>query len=79
MEFLSKYTAGLSRAFVAFLRLFTFKSGFPLNLTVDILLLAPVIGDQNHLCVVYHLTSLKFNISGKCFTGPVQHTNLLKR
>ena len=36
MEFLSKYTAGLSRAFVAFLRLFTFKSGFPLNLTVDI-------------------------------------------
>ena len=46
------------------------------NLTVDILLLAPVIGDQNHLCVVQHLTSLKFNISGKCFTGPVQHTNL---
>ena len=52
MEFLSKYTAGLSRAFVAFLRLFTFKSGFPLNLTVDILLLAPVIGDQNDICVV---------------------------
>ena len=52
MEFLSKYTAGLSRAFVAFLRLFTFKSGVPFNLTVDILLLAPVIGDQNDFCVV---------------------------
>ena len=46
------------------------------SLTVDILLLAPVIGDQNDLCVVERLTSLKFNISGKCFTGPVQHTNL---
>ena len=135
MEFLSKYTAGLSRAFVAFLRLFEIQDTLSLvshlngktligysdlpkfvashlsaklvvdpslkltvsaleeglsvlaspmvdvehdgrNLTVDILFLAPVIGDQNDLCVVERLTSLKFNISGKCFTGPVQHTNL---
>ena len=135
MEFLSKYTAGLSRAFVAFLRLFEIQDTLSLvshlngktligysdlpkfvashlsaklvvdpslkltvsaleeglsvlaspmvdvehdgrNLTVDILLLAPLIGDQNDLCVVERLTSLKFNISGKCFTGPVQHTNL---
>ena len=111
MEFLSKYTAGLSRAFVAFLRLFKIQHTLSLvshltgkmftgysdlpkfvashlstklvvdpslkltvsaleeglsvlltsmvdverdgrNLTVDILLLAPVIADQNHLCVV---------------------------
>ena len=26
--------------------------------------------------MVEHLTPLKFNMSGKCFTGPVQHTNL---
>jgi len=111
MEFLSTYTAGLSRAFVAFLRLFkiqdtlslvshlngkmltsysdlpkfvtshlsaklvvdpslkltvsALEEGFSVlaspmvevehdrrNLTVDILLLAPVIGDQNDLCVV---------------------------
>ena len=135
MEFLSKYTAGLSRAFVAFFRLFEIQDTLSLvshlngktligysdlpkfvashlsaklvvdpslkltvsaleeglsvlaspmvdvehdgrNLTVDILLLAPVIGDQNDLCVVERLTSLKFNSSGKCFTGPVQHTNL---
>ena len=47
------------------------------NLTVDILLLAPVIGDQNDLCVVERLTSLKFNISGKCFTGPVKINSTL--
>ena len=111
MEFLSKYTAGLSRAFVAFFRLFEIQDILSLvtcvrnrqmglysdlpkfvasrlsaklvvdpslkltvsaleeglsvlltsmvdverdgrNLTVDILLLAPVIADQNHLCVV---------------------------
>ena len=45
------------------------------NPTVDIFLVAPVIGDQKDLCVVERLTSLKFNILGKCFTGPVQHTN----
>lgn len=46
------------------------------DLTVDILLLAPEITDENSFCVVQHLTPLKFNISGKCFSGPVQHTNL---
>ena len=46
------------------------------NLTTDILLLAPEIMDKNSFCVVEHLTPLKFNISGKCFSGPVQHTNL---
>ena len=135
MEFLSKYTAGLSRAFVAFFRLFEIQDTFSLvtcvrnrqmglysdlpkfvashlsaklvvdpslkltvsaleeglsvlasplvdvehdgrNLTVDILLLAPVVRDQNDFSIVERLTSLKFNISGKCFTGPVQHTNL---
>ena len=30
----------------------------------------------NSFCVVEHLTPLKFNLLGKCFTGPVQHTNL---
>ena len=46
------------------------------NLTIDILLLVPEITDKNSFCVVEHLTPLKFNISGKCFSGPVQHTNL---
>ena len=46
------------------------------NLTIDILLLAPEITDRNSFCVVEHFTPLKFNISGKCFSGPVQHTNL---
>ena len=135
MEFLSKYTAEINRAFVAFLRLFeiqdTLSQIFHLNekplvgysdlpkfisshlsaklsidpslrltitaleeglsvlagpmvdvehngqnLTIDILLLAPEITDKNSFCVVEHLTPLKFNISGKCFSGPVQHTNL---
>ena len=135
MEFLSKYTAEINRAFVAFLRLFEIQDTLsqishlnekPLvgysdlpkfisshlsaklsidpslrltitaleeglsvlagpmvdvehdgqNLTIDILLLAPEITDKNSFCVVEHLTPLKFNISGKCFSGPVQHTNL---
>ena len=135
MEFLSKYTAEINRAFVAFLRLFEIQDtlsqishlndkplvGFsdlpkfislhlsaklsidpslrltitaleeglsvlagPMvdvehdgqNLSIDILLLAPEITDKNSFCVVEHLTPLKFNISGKCFSGPVQHTNL---
>ena len=46
------------------------------NLTIDILLLAPEITDKDSFCVVEHLTPLKFNISGKCFSGPVPHTNL---
>ena len=46
------------------------------GLIVNILVLAPEIKDLNSFCVVEHLTPLKFNLSGKCFTGPVQHTNL---
>ena len=37
---------------------------------------SPEITDKDSFCVVEHLTPLKFNISGKCFSGPVQHTNL---
>ena len=46
------------------------------NLNIDILLLPPEIMDKNSFCVVEHLTPHKFNLSGKCFSGPVQHTNL---
>jgi len=46
------------------------------DLIVNILLLAPVVVDRNSFCVVENLTPLKFNLSGTCFTGPVQHTNL---
>ena len=46
------------------------------NLNVNILLLAPEIVDKNNFCVVEHLTPLKFNLSGTCFTGPVQQSNL---
>ena len=41
------------------------------NLTTDILLLAPEITDKNSFCIVENLMPLKFNISGKCFSGPV--------
>ena len=46
------------------------------NLTIDILLLAPEITDKNSFCAVEHLMPHKFNLSGKYFSGPVQHTNL---
>ena len=46
------------------------------NLNIDILLLAPELMDKNSFCVIEHLTPHKFNLSGKCFSGPVQHTNL---
>ena len=45
------------------------------NLTISYYWL-PEITDKDSFCVVEHLTPLKFNISGKCFSGPVQHTNL---
>ena len=42
------------------------------GLIVHILVLAPEIKDLNSFCVVVeHLTTLKFNLLGKCFTGPV--------
>ena len=46
------------------------------DLKVNILLLAPEIANKSNFCVVEHLTPLKFNLSGTCFTGPVRQTNL---
>ena len=46
------------------------------NLKVNILFLAPEIANKSNFCVVEHLTPLKFNLSGTCFTGPVRQTNL---
>ena len=46
------------------------------DLNVNILLLVPEIVSKNNFCVVEHLTPLKFNLSGSCFTGPVRQTNL---
>ena len=43
------------------------------KLNVNIMLLAPEIVDKNNFCVVEHLTPLKFNLSGTCFTGSAQH------
>ena len=135
MEFLSKYTAEVNRAFTSFLRLFEIQDtlsrvsrlngktlvGYsdlpkfissqlsakllldPLlaltvtaleqglsvlaspmvdvehdnrDLNVNILFLAPEIANKSNFCVVEHLTPLKFNLSGSCFTGPVRQTNL---
>ena len=135
MEFLSKYSAEVNRAFAAFLRLLEIQdtlnqvsrlngktlvgySDLPkfvsshlssklvldpsLGLTIsvleqglsvlaspmvdvehdgkdlgiNILVLAPEISDKNNFCVVEHLSPLKFNLSNKCFTGPVRQTNL---
>ena len=46
------------------------------DLSVDILMLQPEITSKNDFCVVEHLTPLKFNMSGTCYTGPVRQTNL---
>ena len=45
------------------------------DLNVNILLLAPEIARKEKIFVLEHLTPLKFNLSGKCFTGPVRQTN----
>ncbi len=135
IEFLSKYTAEVNRAFTSFLRLFevqdTLSQVCRLNgktlvgysdlpkfissqlsakllvdrllaltvtaleqglsvfaspmvdvehdsrdLNVNILFLAPEIASKSNFCVVEHLTQLKFNLSGTCFTVPVRQTNL---
>ena len=135
MDFLSKYSAEVNRAFAAFLRLFEIQdtlsqitqlnrktlvgySDLPKfisshssakllidpslkltitaleeglsvlaspmidvehdgrDLNVNILLLVPEIVNEENFCVVEHLTPLKFNLSGSCFNGPVQQTNL---
>ena len=46
------------------------------KLNVNILVIAPEILSSNNFCVVEHLTPLKFNLSGTCYTGPVRQTNL---
>ena len=40
------------------------------------LFLVPEIAGNENFCVIEHLTALKFNLSGSCFTGPVRQTNL---
>ena len=46
------------------------------ELNVNILVIVPEILSSNNFCVVEHLTPLKFNLSGTCYTGPVWRTNL---
>ena len=46
------------------------------ELNVNILAIAPEILSSNNFCVVEHLTPLKFNLSGTCYTGLVPQTNL---
>ena len=50
------------------------RDGHELN--VNILVIALEILSSNNFCVVEHLTPLKFNFSGTCYTGPVRQTNL---
>jgi len=135
MEFFSKYTVEINRAFTAFLRLFEIQdtlnqvsrlngktlvgySDLPKfvssnlspklqtdsslqltisalekglsvlaspmvdiehdghDLNVNMLFLVPEIVSNENFCVIEHLTPLKFNLSGSCFTGPVRQTNL---
>ena len=46
------------------------------ELNVNVLVIAPEILSSNNFCVTEHLTPLKFNLSGTCYTGPVRQTNL---
>jgi len=46
------------------------------DLHVNVLFLASEIAITSNFCVVEHLTPLKFNVSGTCFTGAVRQTNL---
>ena len=46
------------------------------GLNVNILVIAAEILSSNNFCVVEHLSPLKFNLSGTCYTGPVRQTNL---
>ena len=46
------------------------------DLNVDMLFVVPKIASNENFCVIEHLTPLKFNLSGSCFTGPVRQTNL---
>ena len=46
------------------------------ELNVNVLVIASEILSSNNFCVAEHLTPLKFNLSGTCYTGPVRQTNL---
>ena len=48
------------------------------ELNVNVLVIAPEILSSNNSCVAEHLTPLKFNLSGTCYTGPVRQTNLAR-
>ena len=47
------------------------ESGYRSRVSIPVLL-----ADKNNFCVVEHLSPLKFNLSGNCFTGPVRQTSL---
>jgi len=47
------------------------------NLDAHVLLVVPKITDQNMFCVVETLTPVIFNVSNKCFEGPVRQNNLV--
>lgn len=42
-----------------------------------VLITIPVVPDQNAFCTIEYLAPLKFNVSNKCYTGPVTHNNLV--
>ena len=46
------------------------------KLNVNVLVVALEVLSSNYFCVVEHLTPLKFNLSGTCYTGPVRQINL---
>lgn len=43
----------------------------------SVLLTVPVVPDKNAFCTIEYLAPLKFNVSNKCYTGPVTQTNLV--
>jgi len=47
------------------------------NLDAHVLLVVPKIADQNMFCVVETLSPIIFNVSNKCFQGPVRQNNLM--
>jgi hypothetical protein len=47
------------------------------NIDAHILLVLPKIKDESSFCVVENLTPIKFNISNKCFVGPISQNNLV--
>ena len=67
-----------------------FDEGFPLFINpmiesehdgpyidASVLLTLPVVPDQNAFCTIEYLAPLKFNVSNKCYTGPVTQNNLV--